>query len=99
MLVEKPWHAFRIAALHRIAKFWDEEQQYFKQHAEARIKNLEMPTVDEEARHERIRTISVGIYPKEPYVGEPVHIDWDTFGARLEDMGLEVEPSEARDKD
>lgn len=89
--VEKPWHAFRIAALHRIAQFWKREQAYFKKHAADRLANLEMPAVDEQTRHERVRIVSLGVYPNEPVVGEPLPIDWDIFEDRLKELGLEVE--------
>ncbi len=96
--VEKPWHSFRIVALHRIAKFWEEEQEYFEKRRVERTKNMELPVIDEEVRHERIRVVSLGIYPDEPVVGEPVKVDWEAFSDRLEAIGLESKAAEEEEE-
>ncbi|MGE3808658.1 MAG: hypothetical protein AB7K24_28670 [Gemmataceae bacterium] len=85
--VEKPWHAIRITALHRIALYWKQEQELIKNEPKD---DLHLPLVDKQMRHERVRMMSVGISPDEKIVGEPLKVDWETLMARLKALGLET---------
>lgn len=91
--VEKPWHGLRIAALHRIAMVWKEEQELVRQRRLSGGNGAAMPLVDAQFRHERIRELSVGLNTKEKYVGEPHAVDWSALLRRLKEMGLEVRES------
>ncbi|TWU47368.1 hypothetical protein Poly51_51680 [Rubripirellula tenax] len=88
--VEKPWHWFRIVALHRIAIAWlaeVEQQQLEAQHDQS----SSMPLVDKQVRHDRIRTLSLGVYSFDQPIGEPCQIDWSKRVADLEKLGLNLE--------
>jgi hypothetical protein len=89
--VEKPWHGLRIAALHRIALTWREEQDFMRQRRQSGGNGgAVMPLVDKQFRHERIRALSLGLNTREKYVGEPYTVDWSALLGRLKEMGLEV---------
>ncbi|GIW79795.1 MAG: hypothetical protein KatS3mg105_1602 [Gemmatales bacterium] len=87
--VEKPWHALRIIALHQLYLQWQQEQEELRSQNEA-VANWQMPLVDRQMRHERIRLLSVGLNPKEQYVGQPVNPDWEHLYARFQEMGLQL---------
>lgn len=89
--VEKPWHGLRVAALHRIAMCWRDERDYMRQRRAAGGNGAtDMPLIDQQVRHERIREISVGINTNEKYVGQPHVVNWAALLDRLKKMGLEL---------
>lgn len=89
--VEKIWHAFRIVALHRIAMAWEEEEEYFNQQRKQEAKLVQMPMLDQTMRHERIRRLSLGVYPDEMPITEPRVVPWVDFLDRLKQMGLDIQ--------
>ncbi|TWU20459.1 hypothetical protein Pla52o_43370 [Novipirellula galeiformis] len=89
VLVEKPWHWFRVVALHRIACEWQLEQQMAIQEAD-RGQDHEMPLVDKQVRHDRVRMLSLGLNQDEIPVGQPHRIDWERHLPSLEKMGLRL---------
>ncbi|TWT82184.1 hypothetical protein CA13_36450 [Planctomycetes bacterium CA13] len=98
VLVEKPWHWFRVVALHQVALAWKAEQEMAVQEAIA-SRDQDMPLVDKQIRHDRIRMLSIGLNDGERPIGEPFRIEWASHVAKLETMGLElagpdVEPDE-----
>ena len=86
--VERPWHWFRVVALHCIAKTWQEERARTEQREKSTDIGRDMPLVDEQERHERVRTVSLGLYADERPVGSPYEIDWDTQLASLRKYGV-----------
>lgn len=87
ILVEKPWHWFRLVALHRVAKVWSQERARF-----ARIENdHSMPLVDNQFEHRRIVKLSLGLPAQEIAVSEPLAIDWAQHADSLEqfEVGLD----------
>lgn len=84
--VEKSWHGFRIATLHRLAMTWQEETAKRQQLA-GTATHLEMPSVDEQTFHERVRQLSLGLNTKEKYVGEPCAVNWNEILDKLNEVG------------
>ena len=66
VLVESPWHWFRIVALHRIACYWVRQQQQSRLRQDG-----DMPLVDQQLDHERVRPMSLGINQDEQPVRAP----------------------------
>jgi len=92
--VEKPWHGLRIAALHRIDQAWRDERAFMRQRREAGGNGaVDMPLVDKQFRHERVREISAGLNTNEKFIGEPYIVNWSALLGRLKEMGLEVRES------
>ncbi|WP_442509580.1 hypothetical protein SH528x_001160 [Novipirellula sp. SH528] len=89
VLVEKPWHWFRVVALHRIACAWKAEQQIAMEDSK-RSNEKDMPLVDKQVRHDRVRVLSLGLNEDEIPVGEPHRIAWQSHLASLEAMGLQL---------
>ena len=87
VLVEKPWHWFRIVALHRIACHWESEQRR-NAAVEKTSRDKEMPLVDPQTHHDRIRLLSVGLNSNEKPIGEPYTIDWNAHLPSLNKLGL-----------
>lgn len=85
VMLEKPWHWFRIVALHRIAKVWAEEK--LRPDADATA----MPLVNEQEKHNRMREISLGLNLAEPPVSPPVDVSWASHIDALRDLGLQLE--------
>ncbi len=94
VLVEKPWHWFRIVALHRIACVWTEERQMTLEESKYSRDN-EMPLVDRQVRHDRVRMLSVGIHEDEKPVGQPYRIAWESHLTSIQEMGLSLERAAA----
>jgi hypothetical protein len=87
VLVEKPWHWFRLVALHRIAKVWAQERARF-----ARIESdHSLPLVDDHLEHRRIVNLSLGLPEQEIAVSEPFAIDWTQHVDKLQQLGVELE--------
>jgi hypothetical protein len=102
--VEKPWHWFRIVALHCVAKVWQEEQQLTRRRDATQDTSNDMPLVDKQLRHNRVQEVSVGLNPDERPVGAPYAIPWATHLPKLKQLGLplvlpESNSSEASAKD
>ncbi|EMI21680.1 hypothetical protein RMSM_01393 [Rhodopirellula maiorica SM1] len=87
VLVEKPWHWFRVVALHRIACAWKAEQRVAMEQS-TRSTELDMPLVDKQVRHDRVRVLSLGLNESESPIGEPHRIAWKSHLANLASMGL-----------
>ncbi len=88
--LEKPWHWFRIVALHRIARMWLSENVRF-----SRIERDDtMPLVDDHAEHRRIVKLSLGLSETELAVAEPYAVDWSQHAAALSTWQVELENSE-----
>ncbi|GAA4462773.1 hypothetical protein [Novipirellula rosea] len=87
--VEKPWHWFRVVALHRIACAWKSEQQIAIEES-SRSRELDMPLVDKQVRHDRVRVLSLGLNEDECPIGQPHRIAWNSHLASLEAMGLQL---------
>lgn len=95
VLVEKPWHWFRVVALHRIACCWMEEQRLADQEANL-AHDKEMPLVDRQVRHDRVRLLSIGINSSEQPVGKPHTIDWSVHLPEIQKMGLPLAIASAK---
>jgi hypothetical protein len=89
VLVEKPWHWFRVVALHRIAIAWQAEQELTRQEASFGH-DRDMPLVDKQVRHDRIRMLSLGFHHDEVPVGDPYRIQWSSHSEKLLVMGLQL---------
>jgi hypothetical protein len=80
--VEKPWHAYRIMALYRIAQRWKEEK-----HAPDQLGGWKSkPDSGPQPQHNRIRILSVGLHPGEKPTREPVVVNWDDLGALVKSL-------------
>jgi hypothetical protein len=90
--IERPWHWFRVVALHRIACTRREEQLAARDRGE-KGRESEMPLVDKQLRHDRIRPLSLGICIDEQSVEEPQEIGWKSHLPMLDKLGL-VLPAE-----
>lgn len=87
--VEKPWHWFRLVALHRIARVWQVERARF-----ARIeKDHALPLVDDQFEHRRIVKLSLGLPESEVSVAEPFAVDWSQHSETLEAWCVKLEPT------
>ena len=71
--VERPWHWFRIVALHRIARIWADQCRIYSGPGNP----AGMPLVDNQAGHRRIVPLSLGLITIEKPVCEPFAVDWD----------------------
>ena len=93
--VERPWHAFRITALHRIALAWGQEEASAKARDQSEDDvTLEMPLVQQNLEHPRIQRVSIGVYPDEKVIDEPLEVDWGLFMDQLRQMGLRTQADE-----
>ena len=85
--VEKPWHWFRLVALHRIARVAEAES--------ARFNRLEsdqaMPLVDAQHEHRRLVRLSLGLPDSEIAVAEPFSIDWSQHSEILDEWGVRLQ--------
>lgn len=80
--VERPWHWFRVVALHFMAKRWDTQRRVPIEES--------VPTVDRQQAHARIRPISLGICPDEKPLGGSLLVDWDSHERELRELGVHV---------
>jgi hypothetical protein len=96
--VEKPWHWYRVVALHCIAKIWHDEQELSRRHDATHDTSNDMPLVDKHLRHNRVMELSVGLNPDERPVGPPLAIAWATHLAKLQPLGLKLELTEPSDR-
>jgi hypothetical protein len=84
--VEKPWHWFRLVALHRIAKVALTEDARF-----SRIESDQaMPLVDAQAEHRRLVRLSLGLPRTDAAVAEPYSIDWTQHTEQLRQWQIEL---------
>lgn len=84
--VERPWHWFRLVALHRIARHWQREQQQFAQ----RDDEKSMPLVDKQREHRRLPPLSLGLPPSEVAIAPPYQIEWTQHAEQLKAWGVEL---------
>jgi hypothetical protein len=88
ILVEAWYHYWRIVTLHQIAlRFRDEQAQREQARGEGSSQNG-LPLVDPQARHPRIRTLSLGINTNEPVIKSPRSVDWDRYLREIATVGL-----------
>ena len=88
--VEKPWHWFRLVALHRIARLWSLERGRF-----ARIESDQaLPLVDDQFEHRRIVKLSLGLPDQELPVAEPFAVDWAQHASTLAEWKVKLDSSE-----
>jgi hypothetical protein len=92
--VEKPWHWFRVVALHCIARTWETEQELTRQREAAHDTSHDMPLVDRQLRHNRVQELSLGLSPHEIPVGTPHIIDWRNHLPKLRQIGLALDASD-----
>ncbi len=91
--VERPWHWFRVVALHRIARLYaDQQRMHFGDDNADR-----MPLVDNQMAHRRILPLSLGLVDTETPIGPPVAIDWDTILSSFHEKALTLEVGPWRD--
>lgn len=84
--VEKPWHWFRLVALHRIAQVAAIENSRFSR----REREQSMPLVDDQAEHRRLVRLSLGLPDTELAVAEPYPIDWSQHEEMLHEWKVSV---------
>ena len=89
--IEKPWHWFRVVALHCIAKVWEQEQELTRQREASQDTSQDMPLVDKQLRHDRIQSLSLGLSSDEKPVGTPHKINWASHLRKLRELGLGLE--------
>lgn len=70
--VERPWHWFRIVALHRVSLFYRDEKLIFEGPQDATA----MPLVDDQRKHRRLVPLSLGVMPSEVAIADPISVDW-----------------------
>lgn len=85
--LERPWHWFRIVALHRIALFHRDERIIFDGPPDPNA----MPLVDDQRKHRRIVPLSLGIMPSETAIAEPWTVEW----SKIDGIQRWVEAGEA----
>jgi hypothetical protein len=90
--VEKPWHWFRIVALHQMALEW-QAQRGTGAAGETALANA-MPLVHDQEKHDLIREMSVGLNPEDAPVGTPYRIPWAEHLPSLKELGLPLEASQ-----
>lgn len=78
--VERPWHWFRLVALHRIARRWQVEEERFSRLESDRA----MPLVDTHTDHRHVIPLSLGLPENEIAVAEPFKIDWAQHQAAMQ---------------
>ncbi|TWT91500.1 hypothetical protein [Stieleria varia] len=83
--VESPWHWFRVVALHRIACLWETQESEKTQRGES-----DMPLVNAQLRHDRVRKLSLGIFPDENPISSPHVVDWTAHASKLAELGLDL---------
>lgn len=85
--VEKPWHWFRIVALHFIAKEY--RQQLERESKNRADRSLDQPLVDPQLAHDRIRLLSVGLSRNEQPIDSQA-VNWQAHLDRLQSLGLNL---------
>lgn len=85
--VERPWHWFRVVALHRIARLYADQKRLFG----GRVDGNTMPLVDDQQGHRRIIPLSLGLIANESPVVEPFAVDWESQVQRLAPIELTLE--------
>lgn len=81
--VEKPWHWVRVVTLHRIACFQHDEELSLP-----KVQQETAPLIDDQRKHRRIISLSLGINDQEVAVGQPIEINWDEKQPELEKRGI-----------
>lgn len=87
--VEKPWHWFRIVALHQMSLEWLAQQQANAAIGEGGANS--MPIVNDQEKHDRIRELSIGLGLDDKPVGTPYKIPWAEHLVSLNELGLPLE--------
>ena len=91
--VEKPWHAYRVMSLHSIARYWQNEKNVPDQIAGWKTDSNHLSTVHQQAKHERVRVISVGLHKGEKPIGTPVTVNWDELKSLVDAMRAMEKPA------
>ncbi len=89
--VERPWHWFRLVALHRIARRWQAEEERFSRLPNDRA----MPLVDTHTDHRHVLPLSLGLPENEVAVAEPFRIDWTQHQTAMQNWSILLEESKA----
>jgi hypothetical protein len=85
VMVEKPWHAYRILSLYAIAHHWQKEKTLPDQLAGWKARpDSSTPGISRDPHHERIRVLSVGLHKGEKPIGEPLTVNWDDLKIRVD---------------
>lgn len=82
--VEKPWHWLRVVTLHRIASYHKDECTALP------VRDDSVPFVDDQRRHRRIVTLSLGLCEEEVATGPPCRVDWADKLPDLKDRKVEL---------
>ncbi len=88
---ERPWHWFRIVALHRIARHHDDEQLALPNRDDGL-----MPLVDDQRKHRRIMPLSLGLPESEIAIGPALSIQWLEKERELARLGIELNNDELK---
>ncbi|MCA9129758.1 MAG: hypothetical protein KDB22_21880, partial [Planctomycetales bacterium] len=84
--LEKPWHWFRVVALHRIAGVAAKEDARFR-----RIEDDQsMPLVDDQSQHRRLVKLSLGLPENELAVADPYRVDWSQHAEKLAEWRIQL---------
>lgn len=86
--VERPWHWFRVVALHRVARLYADQQRMYSSSADPQS----MPLVDDQCGHRRIVPLSLGLIESETAISEPISIDWATQLRAFGSSKLSLQP-------
>jgi hypothetical protein len=88
--VERPWHWFRVVALHRVARLYADQCRIYQTVGRADA----MPLIDNQAGHRRIMSLSLGLISNEQPVSEPFFVPWGESKIldQLRDLRLEPGP-------
>ena len=87
--VEKPWHWFRVVALHQVAMEWLAERT--NRQAWSNAQANDMPLVHDQEKHDRVRELSIGLGLDDQPVGIPYRIPWAEHLPNLKELGLPLE--------
>lgn len=87
--VEKPWHWFRVVALHQLALDWQEQKT--APPTAGSTQATSMPLVNNQEKHERIRELSIGLSLDDEPIGTPYQIPWAEHLVKLNELGLPLE--------
>ena len=71
--IERPWHWFRVVALHRIARLWADQCRMYSGPGNQQS----MPLVDNQSGHRRIIPLSLGLVANETPVCAAFEVNWD----------------------
>lgn len=76
--VERPWHWFRVVALHRVARALADQSRVFSPNSNqaSQASQSAMPLVDDQVAHRRIIPLALGLPENDCPIGPPIEINW-----------------------